>query len=99
MKIKKTPASARAYLFSTALIVLLSVSCSNTKKLPANEALYTGATIKMKSSSAGSKQNKAIKTSLAGLTRPKPNSKVLGMRIKLAIYNFAGAVDTTKKRK
>ncbi len=98
MKIRKTPTAASAYLFSTALIVLLSASCSNTKKLPANEALYTGATIKMKSSEAGSKQNKAIKTSLQGLTRPKPNSKVLGMRLKLSIYNFAGPPNPKGKK-
>ncbi len=96
MKIRKIPASA--YIFSVAIMVL-SASCSNTKKLPANEALYTGATIKIKSSEAGSKQNSAIKTSLSGLTRPKPNSKVLGMRLKLAIYNFAEPADTTKKKK
>ncbi len=99
MKIRKTATATSAYLFGAALIISIFASCSNTKKLPPNEALYTGATIKMKSSKAGSKQNKAIKTSLQGLTRPKPNSKVLGMRIKLAIYNFAGPVDTTKKKK
>jgi len=100
MKIRKIPtAAAFSYLFWAAIIVLLTTGCSNTKKLPANEALYTGATIKVESSTANSKQNKAIKTSLQGLTRPKPNSKILGMRLKLAIYNFAGPVDTTKKKK
>ncbi len=99
MKIRKTLTAVSAYLFIACFIVLTFASCSSTKKLPANEALYTGANIKVKSSEAGSKQNKAIKTSLARLTRPKPNSKVLGMRIKLAIYNFAGPVETTKKKK
>jgi hypothetical protein len=34
------------------------------------------------------REKKALKEDLDGLTRPKPNSKFLGMRLKLGIYNM-----------
>lgn len=80
------------------MCVIIASSCNNTKNIADNDALYTGATIKMKKSTAGKKQNSAIKESLAGLTRPKPNSKILGMRLKLSIYNFAGKPNPKGKK-
>jgi outer membrane protein assembly factor BamA len=81
---------SRAYYFLSALIALLIVSCSNTKYLPANEALYIGAKIRIDSSKLSHKQNKKIESDLATLTRPKPNSTILGLRVKLYAYNIAG---------
>ncbi len=69
-------------------------SCNNIKRLPEGESLYTGAVIKIKSAD---KVNKgAIKAELEKITRPKPNEKLLGLRIKLSIYNFTG--DAPKKK-
>lgn len=70
------------------ICTLLWAGCSNTKYLPANEKLYDGATVKINGPTLSSQQRKILKSDLAGLTRPKPNSKVLGMRIKLSIYNM-----------
>lgn len=61
--------------------------CSSTKSVPANDKLYTGATVTLKNV-ANTREKKALKEDLDGLTRPKPNSKFLGMRLKLGIYNM-----------
>ncbi len=65
-------------------------SCSNTKRLPAGDALYTGASVKIKDGDISTKNKKVLKEDLARLTRPKPNTKILGMRLKLAAFNMAG---------
>ena len=69
--------------------------CNNTRHIPKGDALYTGATIKLSGTRTTTRQKKALLEDLKGLTRPKPNSKILGMRIKLSLYNLAG--DTSKK--
>ncbi len=79
-----------AYLLGVALIILVSTGCSSTKNIPANDALYTGASFKLDNSKASKKQNKVLKTDLQGLIRPKPNSRILGIPFKLLIYNMAG---------
>jgi outer membrane protein assembly factor BamA len=61
--------------------------CSSTKSVPANDKLYTGATISLNNVS-NTREKKALKEGLDGLARPRPNSKFLGMRLKLGIYNF-----------
>jgi outer membrane protein insertion porin family len=72
------------------VIVIFSLaSCSNTKNLPAGDALYTGASVKIKNDIAA-KKKKALQEDLTGLTRPKPNSTFLGMRLKLSFFNMAG---------
>lgn len=70
-------------------------SCNNTKYLPKNESLYTGADIKIEAPEMKKKQRKAIKAELQALTRPKPNSSILGLRPKLWFWNIGG----TPKRK
>ncbi|HEU4472278.1 MAG TPA: BamA/TamA family outer membrane protein [Flavisolibacter sp.] len=69
------------------LVALLWTGCRGTKNLPANEKLYTGASIKLEDSALTSREKKTLRSQLAGLTRPRPNSQILGMRIKLSIYN------------
>lgn len=64
--------------------------CSSTRKLPAGEALYTGATIKIKDPAPRNKEKKKIKAELEALTRPLPNKTILGMPFKLWMYNLAG---------
>lgn len=71
------------------LLILFLASCSNTKYLPENEALYTGATVKVSGEDLSRKKRKAITSELNALTRPKPNRKFLGMRFKLWVYNIA----------
>src|SRR6478735_2026033 len=70
-------------------IVLLG-SCSNTKHLPANEVLYTGAKLTVEGPKLRHKQKKELKSNLSALVRPKPNSKILGFRFKLWLWNLAG---------
>jgi outer membrane protein insertion porin family len=72
--------------------VTLLWGCQGTSRLPANEKLYTGAKVTVNGPSLTARQKKALRKSLQGLTKPKPNTKFLGMRPKLAVYNmFANA--------
>jgi outer membrane protein insertion porin family len=75
-------------LLSTAIAF---VACSNLKYIPDNDALYTGAKVSVKGPpELGSKKRKALREELESLTRPRPNKKILGMRIALTAYNIAG---------
>ncbi len=50
-----------------------------------------GSTISYKSQDSSAKAEKAVlKDELKGIILPKPNSKILGLRIKLWLYNIAG---------
>ena len=73
--------------------LLFLAACNPTKLVPAGDALYTGASLKLKDSSASKKHNKQLKQDLQALIRPKPNGKILGIRFKLGIYNIAGKKD------
>jgi outer membrane protein insertion porin family len=70
------------------IFALLLAGCSTTKHIPANDKLYTGATVTVKGPSLSTREKKELKADLSGLTRPKPNSKVLGIPIKLMFYNM-----------
>jgi len=72
------------------LSTLLVASCNNLKKIPAGDALYTGATVKIDSSELKKKDKKSLASDLHSLLRPRPNKKILGMRFKLSMYNLAG---------
>lgn len=75
------------YLLTLALLIS---ACSNTKYLPANEKLYTGVQVKIKSdNNTTSRERKDLTTELTDLTRPKPNAKILGLRYKLYLYNIS----------
>lgn len=79
------------------MVVLLATSCSNTKHLTDSKPLFVGATVKIKSSEPISRtQKKELTEQMESLIRPKPNSKILGTRVKLGIYNL---VDTPSKNK
>ncbi len=65
-------------------------SCSNLKYLPAGDALYDGAKVTVKAPGLKPKRRKALAEQMSALTRPKPNSKILGMRVRLYAYNIAG---------
>lgn len=71
-------------------LVMMMASCSNTRKLPDGEALYLGATVRVRGEDLSAKKRKAIRKELSALTRPRPNKKILGVRFKLWVYNLAG---------
>ncbi len=75
------------YLF---LLMLLASGCSNTKYLAEGELLYVGGNVKVKDSLISKKERKTLEKEFEALVRPKPNSKILGLRPKLYIYNLAG---------
>jgi len=86
----------RTELFFLIFFALLVSSCSNTRHLPAGERLFTGTKIHIKDDLASKKERKVLINDLAGVVRPKPNTKTLGVRLKLTLYNLAG---NPKKKK
>ena len=78
------------------LAALILNACSNSKHLPAGESLFKGSKVHINDNEASKKERKVLKTDLAGVVRPKTNSKTLGVRLKLSLYNLAG--DTKKKK-
>lgn len=70
------------------IFVLVLASCSPTKHLPVGDKLYTGATVTVKGPSLSVRDRKELKEDLGGLTRPKPNSRLLGIPFKLMAYNM-----------
>ncbi|MBD1392516.1 translocation and assembly module lipoprotein TamL [Mucilaginibacter glaciei] len=72
----------RYLLFVT---VLLS-ACSTTKYLADGQKLYSGTEIIVKDSSIKKSDANNIKAEMKALVRPKPNSSLLGLRVKLWLY-------------
>ncbi|MEO6682279.1 MAG: BamA/TamA family outer membrane protein [Ginsengibacter sp.] len=66
------------------------ISCNLTKHVPKDDALYTGATIKIEDSTISKKEQKRVKEKTEDLPRPKPNAKFLGIPFKLVLYNLGG---------
>ncbi len=62
-------------------------ACSNTRHLPEGDRLYTGANVDVHGPIT-IRTKKVLQEDLQGLTRPKPNTKLLGVRLKLTIYNL-----------
>jgi outer membrane protein assembly factor BamA len=86
----------RNLIWPAAAALLISIcSCNNTKYLPANESLYTGASVKINAPHMKNKKKKVLKKQLLALTRPKPNASILGLRVKLWFWNIG---DTPKKK-
>jgi len=72
------------------LSTLIMSACSNSRHLPAGESLFKGSRVHIIDRGASHKVRKQLVNDLVGLVRPKPNSKTLGVRIKLTLYDFAG---------
>ncbi|MEO6949528.1 MAG: BamA/TamA family outer membrane protein [Ginsengibacter sp.] len=70
--------------------IFFFASCNVTKLVPKDDALYTGATVKVKDSTLSSKEKKFVLNKTEDLPRPKPNSKFLGIPFKLMLYNLGG---------
>ncbi|MDR6940581.1 translocation and assembly module lipoprotein TamL [Mucilaginibacter pocheonensis] len=68
------------------LSVLLS-ACSNTKYLLPGQKLYTGGQVKIQDKDIKKGDADVLTDDLKTLLRPKPNSAILGLRVKLWIYN------------
>jgi outer membrane protein insertion porin family len=74
--------------FLLGCMLLLCTSCDTTRKLPAGEELYTGASIHIVSDV--SLKTGSLKTELEKVQRPKSNSSYLGVRPQLWVYTIAG---------
>jgi len=69
------------------LIIVLFCSCSGLHTLPEGEKLYTGAKVEIVSSEK-IKGKGTIRSKIKSAIRPKPNSRFLGNRPKVWIYNI-----------
>ncbi|MBA2562621.1 MAG: hypothetical protein H0V14_06840, partial [Chitinophagaceae bacterium] len=96
MRFHYNPAKYICY-FICAVALLMLASCSATKYIPQGDALYTGATVKLKDSISSKKEKKSLLTDLKKLPRPKPNSKLLGIPLKVLIYNMGGNPEKKSK--
>ncbi len=67
-------------------------ACNVLKNVPGDDALFTGSTV---SANTG-KLDKSIKNELTNLTRPKPNSSLLGVKFRLHLFNV---IKEPKKQK
>ncbi len=72
------------------VVALFTTSCSNTRYLPEGDLLYVGGKVKVEDSAITRKQYRELKSSLNEIIRPKPNKKILGLRVRLYFYNIAG---------
>ncbi|MBC7913704.1 MAG: BamA/TamA family outer membrane protein [Pyrinomonadaceae bacterium] len=80
---------ATSYLILTLLLALSS--CSAVKTVPEGDYLYLGGRVTIEdSNNSRRKETKALSSELAGVMRPKPNSRFLSIPFKLWIYNFWG---------
>lgn len=63
---------------------LVLAGCSSTKNIPANDHLFVGNTWMIDSTPL----DKEVRSDMGKVLRPKPNSRMLGMPLKLWFYNF-----------
>lgn len=68
-------------------LIWVFTSCSNTRKIPAGDALYVDVSVKVQDSLMSKREKSRMSSDLVTLTRPAPNSKSLGIRFKLWAYN------------
>ena len=78
------------YIIYIILLAALLNACSNTKYLAPNQKLYTGGKVIIPDTDQNvtKKDAKGITSELKGQLRPRPNSSILGLRVKLYIYNI-----------
>lgn len=69
-------------------ICFLLTACSTTKRIPQGDALYTGAEVVLNAENVKSGQDKVLQADLEGMTRPRPNSRFLGIPFKLLFWNL-----------
>jgi outer membrane protein assembly factor BamA len=71
------------------IIALAMGACSNVKYLPAGQKLYTGVQVDIKDKNIKKKDAAALISELSALPRPQPNGKIIGLRVKLWLYNIS----------
>jgi len=79
--------AGRSFVIILIAVYCFITACNNTRHLPAGDKLYTGARISI-TGAATVRERKVLQEDLAGLTRPRANTKFMGMRLKLSIYNL-----------
>lgn len=67
----------------TIIFVLCIAIAGCAPKLPPGENLFVGSTVKIEGAAKGAREKKALRSELASLVRPRPNSTFLGIRFKL----------------
>ena len=67
---------------------LILSACSTTKYVPENDKLYLGADVKIDDKDVKKQTKKDLESDLEALTRPRPNSSILGIRFKLMMHNL-----------
>jgi len=78
-------------------LVIMGVACNESRYLGERETLWVANKVKIHSSEKiTKKKEKRIASELGSLTRPRLNGKILGIRVKLWIYNIAGKTNKTK---
>jgi outer membrane protein insertion porin family len=77
------------------ILSLFMSACSTTKFLAPGQKLYTGGQVKIADKNIKKSDSKALTADLESLLRPRPNGKILGLRVKLWIYD---KTKTNKKR-
>ena len=71
-------------------MMVFFASCNTTKMVPAGDALYTGASVKVEDNTLSKKEKNKIIDQTEHLPRPLPNNKFLGIPFKLIFYNMSG---------
>jgi outer membrane protein insertion porin family len=71
-------------------MMVFFASCNTTKLVPAGDALYTGASVKVEDNTLSKKEKNKIIDQTEYLPRPLPNNKFLGIPFKLIFYNMSG---------
>lgn len=93
-----TMSRTTAHIFIALCTVLVIASCSNTKHLPKGDTLYTGTSVDIKDREAEKRERSVLEDDLAAAVLPKRNKQVLGVRVKLTLYNMARGYDSSKKK-
>jgi outer membrane protein assembly factor BamA len=83
--------------FPIGLMVAALASCHESKYLTGSQTLYAGNNTKVVSSaSMPKKEQRKWAEDMEGYLRPNLNGKILGLRVKLWIYNLVGPTKKTK---
>jgi len=80
----------KKYIHFYLIFTLVFSACSNLKYLPEGELLYVGGKVDVEGEKNPRRERKQLEENLEDLLRPRPNSKILGLRPKLYFYNIAG---------
>jgi outer membrane protein insertion porin family len=78
-------------------ILLLTLHSCSTKSVPAGDSLYRGAHVKIEERGSYTRKDaNTLAGELSALTRPRPNTTILGLPVKLWLYTMAGHKPRTK---